>query len=234
MAGSVEHLAVALELIRLWGFGEAGVEEGPGITRPERFLLGNICPDGIMSRRGYKRLMKMHTHFRDGILDSEFSLPENLALFHQRIHRFVQKNMADKSLERDLYLGYLTHILTDEFFMLTVRPEFMDKIAVLGLTQRDEETFSYFTYDVNQIDFRLAREYPGMDWVRRCLRDAKPYEIRDMVSETELTDSREWVLHFFFDDAPEVQTPVYYTYERALQFIQESVVFIEREIREYI
>lgn len=234
MAGSVEHLAVALELIRRWNDDGDSAEEGPGISRPERFLLGNICPDGIMSRKGYQRPMKMHTHFRDGILDSEFSLPENLALFHQRIHQFVQKNMTDQSLERDLYLGYLTHILTDEFFMLTVRPEFMDKIAVLGLTQRDEETFSHFTYDVNQIDFRLAKEYPGMDWARSCLRDAKPYEIQDMLSEKELTDSREWVLHFFFDDAPEAQTPVYYTYERALQFIKEAVAFIEREIHEYI
>lgn len=233
MAGSVEHLAVAVELIRLWGKGKEHPEGEPVICRPERFLLGNLCPDGIMSREGYERSMKMHTHFRDGILDCEFALAKNQKLFHQRIHAFAGGTLTDSSLEHDLYLGYLTHILTDEFFMLTVRPEFMGKISVLGLTQQDEETFVHFTHDVNQIDFRLAREYPGMEWVRTCLGEAEPYEIRGMLSEKELTDSRQWVLRFFFEEAPEPQEPLYYTYGRALRFIREAVDFVRHTIREY-
>lgn len=224
MAGTVEHLAIALELMKRWGKHQ----------RPELFLAGNVCPDGIQARQNYQRSMKLHTHFRDGIPDYAFGLPENLTIFHQRIHQFAKEHLKANLPNQELYLGYLTHILADEIFMLTVRPEFMKKIAVLGLTDRDAKTFEHFTFDVNQIDFRLAREYPGMETAYQILKDSEPYAIEGMVTEKELTRSREWILDFFFEHAPTPEAPVYYTYERALQFIKEAVDIIEVRIREYI
>lgn len=223
MAGTVEHLAIARELAIRWK-----------PERPDLFIAGNICPDGIMARKQYQRPMKMHTHFRDGIPDYEFSQPEHLALFHQRIRDFVEQAYNSAVDDKDLYLGYLTHILTDEIFMLTIRPEFMEKIAVLGLTDRDAETFRYFTYDVNQIDYRLAREYPGMNEIYKVLKTIEPYEIKSMITSEELTSSREWILDFFFENAPAPEEPVYYTYDRALLFIRETVQGIEGRIKEYI
>ena len=257
MAGTVEHLAVAWELAKRWRRSEE-TNSLHHICRLDRFLAGNVCPDGIMARKGYTRDMKMHTHFRDGIPDYEFSKPEHLALFHQRIHEFMQRAWSCSSLDRDLYLGFLTHTLTDEYFMLNIRPEFMDKIAVLGLTQRDAKTFEHFTYDVNQIDYRLAAEYPGMDQVYTLLKQVEPYEILDFTLETdqsgdysgnslqdgrripammtreELSDSRRWILSFFFENAPEPEEPVYYTYARGLDFIGEAVEFIENHVDTYL
>ena len=86
--------------------------------------------------------------------------------------------------------------------MLTIRPEFMKKIQVLGLTDRDAKTFEHFTYDVNQIDYRLAAEYPGMEQVFQVLKEIESYEIKDMITKDELDRSREWILSFFFEDAP--------------------------------
>lgn len=246
MAGTVEHLAIALELMERWkDKKETGVEceesvaDGNVVQKirlrhPELFLAGNVCPDGIQARHHYQRSMKMHTHFRDGIPDYAFGDTGNLSLFHQRIHQFANRHLSRASSDRELYLGYLTHILADEIFMLTVRPEFMKKISVLGLTDRDAETFEHFTFDVNQIDFRLAREYPGMETAYGILKNSKPYSIDGMITEEELTRSREWILDFFFHHAPEPQQPIYYTYERALQFIREAVDIIEVRIREYI
>ena len=246
MAGTVEHLAIALELMGRWRKDrEIDVEynavstEGKALQEirlqhPALFLAGNVCPDGIQARQHYQRSMKMHTHFRDGIPDYEFGFPENLAVFHQRIHQFAETHLKTDSPDRELYLGYLTHILADEVFMLTIRPEFMEKIAVLGLTDRDAETFEHFTFDVNQIDFRLAKEYPGMETAYRILTGSQPYAIEGMVTEEELTRSREWILDFFFDHAPLPEKPVYYTYERALQFISSAVDTIEAGIWEYL
>lgn len=231
MAGSVEHLAVTIELLQMDKASGGSLLQ---LKNPVHFVLGNLAPDGIMSRKGYTRPMKMHTHFRDGIPDWEFTAASNLQLFHQRIRQFSEEMLSDPSLDRDLYLGYVTHILTDEIFMKTVRPEFMAKIAVLGLTERDAKTFEYFTYDVNQIDFKLGREYPGMHEMKECLLCEDICSIRDMITQQELADSREWVRNFFFDQAPMPEQPLFYTYERALGFIREAVLFIKEQLPEYI
>ena len=194
MAGTVEHLAIAWEL-----------SQRLDVKNKELFIAGNICPDEIMARENYQRPMKMHTHFRDGIPDYEFSKSEHLELFHQRIREFVKKYYCTAGEDKDLYLGYLTHILADEIFMLTIRPEFMEKIQVLGLTDRDAKTFEHFTYDVNQIDYRLAREYSGMKQILQILREIDPYEIKDMITMDELNRSRERILNFFFEGSPEAQ-----------------------------
>ena len=251
MAGSVEHMAVAVELLR-----EDQRKQGSflKLKDPVHFVLGNLAPDGIMSRKGYVRSMKMHTHFRDGIPDWEFTREDHQKVFHQRIRSFCVQMLSEHALDRDLYLGYVTHILTDEIFMKTIRQEFMEKIAAIGLTDRDAETFEHFTYDVNQIDFRLGREYPGIKRAEACLRcedscsilemveserkadpdAAKPAERVEMITSEELADSREWVRNFFFDQAPAPQKPVYYTYDRAVEFIGEAAAFIKQKLPEYI
>ena len=251
MAGSVEHMAVAVELLR-----EDQRQQGSflKLKDPVHFVLGNLAPDGIMSRKGYVRSMKMHTHFRDGIPDWEFTREDHQKVFHQRIRSFCAQMLSEPALDRDLYLGYVTHILTDEIFMKTIRQEFMEKIAAIGLTDRDAETFEHFTYDVNQIDFRLGREYPGIKRAEDCLRcedpcsilemveperkadpdAAKPAERAAMITSEELADSREWVRNFFFDQALAPQKPVYYTYDRAAEFIGEAAAFIKQKLPEYI
>lgn len=290
MAGSVEHMAVAVELLR-----EDQRQQGNflKLKDPVHFVLGNLAPDGIMSRKGYVRSMKMHTHFRDGIPDWEFTRVDHQEVFHQRIHSFCVQMLSDPALDRDLYLGYVTHILTDEIFMKTIRQEFMEKIAAIGLTDRDAETFEHFTYDVNQIDFRLGREYSGIKRAENCLHcedpcsilemvdperktdfdaakqelekvadlnvmkqdpekaadsdivkpdperktdfvAAKPAERPAMITSEELADSREWVRNFFFDQAPAPQKPIYYTYDRAVEFIGEAAAFIKKKLPEYI
>lgn len=277
MAGSVEHMAVAVELLR-----EDQRQQGSflKLKDPVHFVLGNLAPDGIMSRKGYVRSMKMHTHFRDGIPDWEFTREDHQKVFHQRIRSFCAQMLLEPALDRDLYLGYVTHILTDEIFMKTIRQEFMEKIVAIGLTDRDAETFEHFTYDVNQIDFRLGREYPGIKCAKDCLRcedpcsilemveperkadpdaakqelekvanlnvvkpdpekvadldAAKPAERVEMIISEELADSRGWVRNFFFDRAPAPQKPVYYTYDRAVEFIGEAAAFIKQKLPEYI
>ena len=277
MAGSVEHMAVAVELLR-----EDQRQQGSflKLKDPVHFVLGNLAPDGIMSRKGYVRSMKMHTHFRDGIPDWEFTREDHQKVFHQRIRSFCAQMLLEPALDRDLYLGYVTHILTDEIFMKTIRQEFMEKIVAIGLTDRDAETFEHFTYDVNQIDFRLGREYPGIKCAKDCLRcedpcsilemveperkadpdaakqelekvanlnvvkpdpekvadldAAKPAERVEMITSEGLADSRGWVRNFFFDRAPAPQKPVYYTYDRAVEFIGEAAAFIKQKLPEYI
>lgn len=227
MAGTMQHIAIALELLKRW-------EDTVPIESRELFVEGNIIPDSIMSRKHYTRDLKMHTHFRDGIADYEFSRPENLERYHRRIHEFADRFLREPRGDWDLYLGYLTHTLTDEYFMLTVRPEFLEKIAALGLTDRDPETFAHFTFDVDQIDFRLAEEYPGMECVSQMFRCMPPVSIEGMITEEEAEKSNRWLVSTYFERTEMREEPVYYTYQRALCFISEAVEVIDGSVEEYI
>lgn len=233
MAGTIVHLVIADILSQV--LKNRGIDTPYHITRldSDYFIAGNICPDGIMARCNYVRDMKKHTHFRDGIMDYDFHKEENLALFRQRLSSFIKESMKilKTDSERSLYLGYWTHMVTDEKFMLEIRPEFLKNIAITGLTEYNMETFKYFSKDVDMIDFRLVNEYKGAERIYNALLHIKPYEIYGMITKDELTNSRKWILNYFFEtEHKNIVSPVYVSYEKMWQFINTTVKTIEDKI----
>ena len=219
MAGTLVHLAIAHELLTQFD------------VTPALFLAGNIVPDGIQSREGYERPMKMHTHFRDDIPDNHFTEPQNLSLFHKRIHDFITYQKSISGYKRDLICGYVSHVLTDEFFMCSIRKEFLQMMRQIGMTTDNPELFVRFSYDTEQLDLRLATEYKGMQEIYRLLSNIEPYEIPGYLSEQELTKSRHYILDRYFESGTEPKTPQYISYERILDFISEAVQFVEKVIK---
>ncbi len=76
MAGTMVHLMIADILAQEWTGKEIITPYGSTRVEYDYFVAGNICPDGIMARKGYVREMKKHTHFRDGIPDGDFHKEE--------------------------------------------------------------------------------------------------------------------------------------------------------------
>ncbi len=234
MAGTIVHLAVATQLDQLFA------------NEPERYLgkmtdkycsndffAGNICPDGIMAREGYCREMKLHTHMRDGIPDGTFQQPEHLQLFRKRLSDFFAKH-NNKEERFSLYLGYLTHMLTDEKFILEIHPYVLQRIAVTGYDRDNPQTYVKFGRDVDQIDFRLVKEFPGIDKAYQALCQVTPYEIADYITEQELTASREWIKNYFFETEHTIEDPIFLPYQEMYQFIPEAVSQICDRLPEYI
>lgn len=225
MAGTIVHLVIADLLAEEWAGAEIITPYGSTKFIRDYFIAGNICPDGIMARRDYVREMKKHTHFRDGIQDADFHKEENLALFHKRLNGFMENSFKvfKEDNIRSLYLGYWVHMLADELFVINIRPEFMENISVTGLTEQDMEIFRYFSQDVDAIDFRLINEYKGIKRIYNALSGIKPYEIQGMVTEDELTSSRQWILNYFFErEHTDVKEPVYISYNRMWEFINST------------
>lgn len=235
MAGTCVHLAVAAELNQIFQekkqcyLGERGKEYDSAL-----FFAGNICPDGIMARKNYQREMKLHSHLRDGIPDGTFQDPEKLSLFHRRLKTFYQENVFTKNRDFSLYLGYLTHMLTDEKFILEIHGRVLEALAMAGYTRKNRETFALFGRDVDQIDFRLVAEYPRLHEVYQALKNIPPYEIPDMITKEELTNSRNWILSYFFETPHQLGKTRFLTYERMLQFIPDAVEEIIKKLPEYI
>ena len=225
MAGTVVHLVIADIIAQEWAGREITTPYGRTSVIYDYFIAGNICPDGIMARKGYVREMKKHTHFRDGIADGDFHKKENIALFHKRLESFMENsfNSIKTDSGRSLYLGYWVHMLADEMFVVQIRPEFLENISVTGLTEQNMETFRYFSKDVDMIDFRIVNEYQGIQRIYNALSAVKPYEISGMITKDELTDSRNWILKYFFETEHNgITEPVYISYNRMMEFINNA------------
>jgi hypothetical protein len=222
MAGTVVHLLIAERLLqKLVDRGARYSFDASLKPDQDYFIAGNICPDGIMARAGYQREMKLHTHFRDGIPDGSFDKPGMVPLFEKRLREFWEAHKRDERECPGLYLGYITHMMTDQRFILKERPKFFENISVIGLTEQDRETFIRFGRETDSVDFRLIREYPELREAYASLKRVKPYEIKGMITEEELTASRTWILGHFFEEEHEEGEPRFLEYGSMVQFIGE-------------
>ncbi len=222
MAGTIVHLLTAMLL-----YEEIDKRQGRYVFdsayKPEKryFVAGNICPDGIMARTNYERSMKLHTHFRDGIPDGSFDKEGMVSLFERRMQAFWKEHIEDEKEKPGLYLGYVTHMMTDEAFILKERPRFFERIAAIGLTQKDVETFIRFNKETDQVDFRLINENPILQEAYQILEQIEPYEIKGMITKDELTQSRQWILEHFFQEGHEVEETRYLWYRDMMQFVEK-------------
>lgn len=237
MAGTMIHLVIAIRLadfiennccmIKLKsGFKD---EEYIKINR-NKFVVGNICPDGIMERENYNRKMKLHTHFRDEIPDGDFGKEGTVELFEERLNGFWNEHLEDEEPEGGLYLGYVTHMMTDKRFIMLERPKYFENISAIGLTDHDIETFVRFNKDTDLVDFKLVREMPELIEAKKILESTKGYSIRNMITSTELDKSRKWIINHFFEEKHVPEESEFLDYDSIVKFIGETVEYIERRL----
>jgi hypothetical protein len=216
MAGLITHMVIAKEMLKLL--------PAKTITDEGLFYLGTLAPDAIHSREGYVRAYKKHTHFRDDILDKDFTLEENLILFHDRVAEFILANRERDDGLLDLYRGYVVHLLTDELFILTIRNEFCTTMEKQGITQSDRLFFDTIVTDMNRNDLLLVKNYEGIDEIREKMEQARIYPINGYIYEQEISDSRDWLIHRHFMEKHDILEPAYISYEQTLEFIRMAAV----------
>jgi hypothetical protein len=214
MAGVITHMVIAKEMLKF-------LPEGT-IRDLDLFYLGTLAPDAVHARIGYERAHKKHTHFRDQIPDPDFELPENYALYRERLEAFIACNRSRTDGLLDLYRGYVVHILTDELFVLSIRKEFCKRMEELGIGQNDTRFFEAIVADQNRNDLLLVYHYEGMAQPREHMERAPIYPVEGYISEQELEDSRFWLIDHHFVKKQELVQPVYITYDRTLDFIHSS------------
>lgn len=235
MAGTMIHLVIAVRLadfIEKNGYSiKTSIEEENGTAfNRNMFVVGNICPDGIMNHENYERSMKLHTHFRDGIPDGDFGKEGTIEIFEERLKGFWEKHLEDEKSVGGLYLGYITHMMTDKRFVLCERPKYFENISVIGLTDHDKETFVYFNKDTDLVDFRLVREMPELLEARDILEETGGYYIKNMINGTDLDKSRKWMLKHFFEDGQVIEESRFLDYNSIVKFIGDTVEYIKKRL----
>lgn len=221
MAGTITHLVIADRLL-----------EPLQIRRPSLFYCGNLAPDAIMARENYQREMKRHTHFKDDIRLRDLHLPRCFSRYRRTFQAFTDRYLHPGSPNHELYLGYVTHILADEVFILTLRDAHVKRLTQEGRDPDDPEYFAAFGRDVDLNDWRLVREYTFRHPMPDILLAEQDYEIRDYITCRELQDSKAFIIEKNFLTPHEKREPTVFTFEENAGFIEEACRYIQKAIRD--
>ena len=210
MAGTATHIAIAEKIYSIVGSGK--------ISSLEDFYNGNLAPDAIHAKTGYQRADKKRSHLTEDIPNSEIINPEKEKLFYSRVNDFIDNYYFNSDNEKDLYLGYIMHLLTDALFNMTVREDIVKKSLNDGANRHD--FVDIITKDIVNVDYMLVSKYPFAQDPVEILERKWDYEIKGFISRGEINDSKQWVIKSFFKNPPAMQTPKYYSYEEAVEFIE--------------
>lgn len=223
MAGTVTHLVIADRLLKPLN-----------IQTPALFYCGNLAPDAIMAREGYRREMKRHTHFKDDIRLNDLHLSEYFQRYRRTFQLFTDQYLHPGAPDYELYLGYVTHMLADEVFILTVRDAHVRKLADQGLTPDDPAYFTAFGRDVDLNDWRLVKEYTFQYPMPDILLTEQDYEIRDYITCQELQNSKAFIIHKNFLTPHEECAPAVFPFTENQEFIENACLYIQKAIRDRI
>jgi hypothetical protein len=214
MAGIITHLAIANRILNTLPDGI--------IINKGLFYAGSIAPDLIRMREGVVRADKKHSHMRDNIADVDFNKTENLTMFHNRVTSFINDNISKENNIIDLYKGYVVHLLSDEIFLLTIRPDFAVEMGKLGILPTDILFRDKILYDLDCHDFRLIEDNDQMKEICDLLKNAEAYCVDGYITDKELTLGINWVIEKIFNQEHAVSEPIYIPHKKVLTYIEET------------
>ena len=223
MAGTITHLVIADRLL-----------DPLDIQNPALFYCGNLAPDAIMARVDYRREMKRHTHFKDNIRLSDLHLPEYYEQYRSTFRSFIEHCLHPDSPDYELYLGYVTHILADEVFILTLRDAHVKRLADEGRPPDDTSYFTAFGRDVDLNDWRLVREYAFRYPMPDILLTERDYEIQDYITCQELQDSKAFIIQKNFLTPHKEHAPSVFPFAENQEFIENACRYIQKAISDLI
>ena len=85
---------------------------------------------------------------------------------------------------------------------------------------------------MNRNDFLLLYHDKEMEEIRKNLELVEPFGMDPMLSEAEISESRNWVINRFFYEAYELQDPVYTSFQRTQEFVRFAASDIKSRLSE--
>lgn len=216
MAGGITHLVIANKI-------ENKLRDGI-ITNKGLFYAGAIAPDAINQRENYVRADKKHSHLRDDITDVEFIKEENLSVFYKRVNKFINNGIINYSDIIDLYKGYVVHLLSDEMFLRTVRPNFITKMDKLGIVPTDILFRDILLNELDKHDLILIRDNIKIEEIYNLLKITRMYDVEGYIRKKELDLSISWIHNMFLRNKEEESIKLQYIlYEEIQNYIDKTV-----------
>ena len=144
MSNTIAHLAVARAVLQAW----------PALVQDaDAYYLGSVAPDTIGSKTDCTREDKKRVHLREGLRDAEWLDDDKMQLFRERVQRFAEAEIRQaEGAQRDFAIGYLVHLLTDEWNHRTIRQTMLRLGRAQGVQESDRAFFRMMTNDLEALD----------------------------------------------------------------------------------
>lgn len=189
-------------------------------TPSSELLMGSIAPDAIHARGHITREEKGLTHLlHQGIMPTKEMIWDK---FDSYVTPIGAKGW------NDFVLGYFSHIYTDLRWTETLYTDFEQ--AYVG--EANAMRWVYNT-EVSQVEFDLIRSTDRLDEWITLLQRSEGYSIDPFVTDQEVRQYRDEKIAWLLEAGNEPRmTPIYFTLERVLQFIDQTAVEIRELLRE--
>ncbi len=185
MPGIIAHLAIANKILQ---------ERPELVCDVSAFYLGSVAPDTIESKVGCSRNDKKRVHLRDGIRDVEWLSNEKMLLFKNRIQRFADENISNSGRsQRDFNIGYLVHLLTDEWSYRTIRQTILRKANAMNVLEADREFFYMMANDLEALDYYLLNSNEEIAKILvRVLSQEPMHDLAGFIEKEYIKGSIQW------------------------------------------
>ncbi|MCL2774491.1 MAG: zinc dependent phospholipase C family protein [Oscillospiraceae bacterium] len=206
MPGTATHLAIADKIYFILG--------GDVIKNLPLFFGGNIAPDAIHAKKDYQRIDKKRSHLCEGIRSYGYGYPEVAKLFRDRVNEFIENYYMNANGDKDLYLGYIVHLLADELYLLNVYKHLEEHLINNGVNPNEPDFRKNLADSVNNSGYKdiwgkignayeiSIHEYQFKQNVADVLEAAPDYEVKNYITMDEIKTSKHWVIDTVVKNEP--------------------------------
>ena len=185
MSNTIAHLAVANRILK----------ECPTLVQDvDAFYLGSVAPDTIGSKVDCSREDKKRVHLRDGIRDAEWLNDEKMCIFKDSIRHFAGEHISKEiGSRRDFNIGYLVHLLTDEWNHRTIRQTMLKKANEISVLESDRGFFYMMTNDLEALDNYLLNNNEEVDnIIANLLKQEVQHDLKGFIEKEYIERSIQW------------------------------------------
>ena len=157
------------------------------------YMIGAIAPDAVHANPDYSPKLKEKSHlFAEGLTWGEVTSENEIDEWLHSVKGFYDNNHF--RYDRDFFLGYIVHILTDICSCREIYAPFY-----FSLTEDDmEEKKRQFSYESYVVNYFLFREYSKRRNLIDILKKGRSYSIPNVYDDTYFENRISQLLDFEF------------------------------------
>ncbi|SEP59659.1 zinc dependent phospholipase C family protein [Butyrivibrio sp. TB] len=215
MAYTMTHILIAEKVL---GFFDCPIDY-------DTYIVGSIAPDAVHANPNYSPELKEKSHlFADGLKWGEVASEKEYDEWLDSIKEFYFNNYF--KYDRDFFLGYIVHVLTDICSNSEIYAPFYKSLAQDEIAEKKKQ-FSYESYCVN---YYLFREYSKDKRLVDTLKKGRSYSIPNIYDDSIFENRINQLFDFEFKkwDIDTIEKNSICTIENTIALIEKAPTVIKK------